>query len=161
MEQGCCVCNREPYRLNSEKVKAGIPSELSLTAIPQELDDQDSNQVKEEVIQLTYQDKQLICYDCQGTYTFSIGEQEEFATRGYTNDPKRCQPCRDKRKQRIGVSSNSGNRNFGSSAPRQMFPAVCATCGQATQVPFQPRGDRPVYCSDCYRKTNPVRRTYN
>ena len=32
-----------------------------------------------------------------------------------------------------------------------MYPAVCAECGKDTQVPFQPRGDRPVYCSDCYR----------
>ena len=32
-----------------------------------------------------------------------------------------------------------------------MYPAVCAQCGKDTEVPFQPRGDRPVYCSDCYR----------
>ncbi len=31
-----------------------------------------------------------------------------------------------------------------------MFPATCAQCGKATQVPFQPRDDRPVYCSDCF-----------
>ena len=33
---------------------------------------------------------------------------------------------------------------------REMFPAVCAQCGKQTQVPFKPRGDRPVYCSDCF-----------
>jgi len=33
---------------------------------------------------------------------------------------------------------------------QQMFPAVCGQCGKDTQVPFQPRGDRPVYCSTCY-----------
>ena len=32
-----------------------------------------------------------------------------------------------------------------------MYPAVCAQCGKNTEVPFQPRGDKPVYCSDCYR----------
>jgi CxxC-x17-CxxC domain-containing protein len=31
-----------------------------------------------------------------------------------------------------------------------MFPATCSDCGKETQVPFQPRGDRPVYCSDCF-----------
>jgi CxxC-x17-CxxC domain-containing protein len=31
-----------------------------------------------------------------------------------------------------------------------MYPAVCSSCGQDTQVPFQPRGDKPVYCSDCF-----------
>ena len=31
-----------------------------------------------------------------------------------------------------------------------MFPAVCSNCGKETTVPFQPREDRPVYCSDCF-----------
>jgi CxxC-x17-CxxC domain-containing protein len=33
------------------------------------------------------------------------------------------------------------------------FPiTTCAQCGKQTEVPFQPRGDKPVYCSDCYSK---------
>ena len=36
---------------------------------------------------------------------------------------------------------------------RQMFPAVCAACGKETQVPFEPRNGRPVYCSDCFAKS--------
>jgi len=40
---------------------------------------------------------------------------------------------------------------YGSSG-REMYPAVCAQCGKQTEVPFQPRGDRPVYCSDCFRQ---------
>src|SRR3989304_1703826 len=111
---------------------------------------------------MSFQDKQLTCSDCAAPFTFSAGEQEQFATRGYTNEPKRCLPCRDARKaqQNGGSSYNSGgygSRSYGS-APRQMFPVKCATCGKDTQVPFEPRGDRPVYCSDCYRKTNPVRK---
>lgn len=35
---------------------------------------------------------------------------------------------------------------------REMFDAKCAECGQDTQVPFQPSGDRPVYCFDCFKK---------
>jgi CxxC-x17-CxxC domain-containing protein len=31
-----------------------------------------------------------------------------------------------------------------------MHPAVCAQCGKDTTVPFRPRGDKPVYCSDCF-----------
>jgi CxxC-x17-CxxC domain-containing protein len=31
-----------------------------------------------------------------------------------------------------------------------MYPATCSQCGKETQVPFQPRGDKPVYCSDCF-----------
>ena len=36
--------------------------------------------------------------------------------------------------------------------PREMFTAVCAACGKEARVPFKPREDRPVYCSDCFAK---------
>jgi CxxC-x17-CxxC domain-containing protein len=94
---------------------------------------------------MSFQDKSIQCSDCGTTFTFSADEQELFASRGYTNDPKRCMPCRQARK-----SERYANRSYG--APRQMFPAVCAECGKDTEVPFEPRGDRPVYCSDCFSK---------
>ncbi|MDP2666115.1 MAG: hypothetical protein Q8P05_01275 [Candidatus Diapherotrites archaeon] len=31
-----------------------------------------------------------------------------------------------------------------------MFDATCSKCGKETQVPFQPRQGRPVFCRDCY-----------
>jgi CxxC-x17-CxxC domain-containing protein len=31
-------------------------------------------------------------------------------------------------------------------------PIVCAECGNDAMVPFRPRGDRPVYCSDCFSR---------
>lgn len=34
---------------------------------------------------------------------------------------------------------------------RTMYDAVCSECGAQTQVPFQPRGDKPVACRDCFR----------
>jgi CxxC-x17-CxxC domain-containing protein len=106
---------------------------------------------------MSYTDKTIQCSDCGTAFTFSADEQEQFASRGYTNEPKRCPTCRTARKQSTSGGSNFGNRSYGSSQ-RQMYPVKCATCGKDTQVPFEPRGDRPVYCSDCYRKTNPVKR---
>jgi CxxC-x17-CxxC domain-containing protein len=108
-------------------------------------------------------EKTLTCSDCGATFAFTVEEQETFASKGYTNEPKRCPSCRQARRaQQNGnsggnYSSGGGNSSYGS-APRQMFAVKCATCGKDAQVPFQPRGDRPVYCSDCYRKTNPVKR---
>jgi CxxC-x17-CxxC domain-containing protein len=29
---------------------------------------------------------------------------------------------------------------------------TCSSCGQPAQVPFVPRNDKPVYCSDCFSK---------
>ncbi len=53
---------------------------------------------------------------------------------------------------------NSGGRgayrpnNSGSRFPEQkeMHTAICAECGNSCQVPFKPRGDKPVYCSPCF-----------
>lgn len=103
---------------------------------------------------MSYQEKQLQCSDCGITFPFTAEEQEFYASKGYTNEPKRCPSCRASRKtQRMGNSTGS----YGS-ARRQMYPAVCAACGKETEVPFEPRGDRPVYCSDCYRKVRPPTR---
>ncbi len=103
---------------------------------------------------MSFENKTLVCSDCGKEFTFSADEQELFESRGYTNEPKRCSECRDARKaSRYGSGGNSGgNSRYGYSAPRQMFPAVCAECGKETEVPFEPREGRPVYCSDCYRK---------
>ena len=91
-------------------------------------------------------DKTLTCVECGNTFTFTVGEQEFFASRGYTNEPKRCPEDREARK-----SQQRGYGGFGGSA-REMHPVVCDQCGVNTTVPFVPRGDKPVYCSDCFSK---------
>ena len=102
---------------------------------------------------MSYQDKSIQCSDCGTTFTFSADEQEQFASRGYTNEPKRCPSCRQARKARQNGSGGNSYGNSSSYAPRhEMFPAKCSDCGKDTQVPFEPRQGRPVYCSDCYRK---------
>ena len=93
---------------------------------------------------MSFTDKELQCVDCGGAFTFGADEQQLFADRGYTNDPKRCPVCRAARKVERGDDRGS----FG--ARRQMYPAVCAECGKDTEVPFEPRQGRPVYCRDCY-----------
>lgn len=100
---------------------------------------------------MSYTDKTLTCSDCGATFTFSASEQELFAQRGYTHEPRRCTACRETRKsQRTGDTGSGGG--FGDRPRREMFEAVCASCGQKAMVPFQPRGNKPVYCGDCYRK---------
>lgn len=94
-----------------------------------------------------FEDKEIQCSDCGTTFIFSAEEQEVFASRGYTNDPKRCPECREVRKTARMQSSGFQQRQ-----QREMYPAICAECGQETQVPFEPRQGRPVYCRDCYNK---------
>ena len=99
---------------------------------------------------MSFDNKSLQCSDCGVTFTHSAEDQEFYQSKGYTNEPKRCPECRQARK-------TQRNGGYGSSSPRQMFPAVCADCGKETEVPFEPREDRPVYCSDCYRKVRSSR----
>lgn len=95
--------------------------------------------------QQTFQDCELQCADCGQNFTFTAEDQEFFAQKGYST-PKRCPECRSARKAQNSGSRGGGNYN------RPKFKVTCSACGCETTVPFEPKGDRPVYCSDCYRK---------
>ena len=41
--------------------------------------------------------------------------------------------------------------------PRQMYEVTCSECGGVARVPFQPRTERPVYCSDCFDRQRSAR----
>lgn len=96
------------------------------------------------------QDKQLTCRDCGQEFVFSAGEQDFYAEKGFENEPTRCPACRQARKQQSG-GGRSNYGGFGNRPQREMFPAVCASCGVQTEVPFQPSGEKPVYCRDCFQ----------
>ena len=100
------------------------------------------------------QDRTLTCRDCGQEFTFTASEQEFFAQKGFTNEPGRCPECRSARKAQQGGGYRSSG-GYNARSEREMFPAVCAECGKQTQVPFQPRTDRPVYCSDCFATKRP------
>jgi CxxC-x17-CxxC domain-containing protein len=119
---------------------------------------------------MSYQDKVLTCADCGTQFVFSANEQAFYAERGFTNEPKRCGPCRQNRKaSRGGGSSYSSGGGYGGNGgdayssggggyssgggyggQRELHSVTCSSCGGEAKVPFVPRGDRPVYCSDCF-----------
>ena len=111
---------------------------------------------------MSYADKTITCRDCGIDFSFTAGEQEFYAQKGFTNEPTRCPSCRQQRKAGGGRSGGYGSRDsygggYGSrdsygSGPREMHSATCASCGREAQVPFVPRGDKPVYCSDCFQQ---------
>ncbi len=130
---------------------------------------------------MSYADKSLSCRDCGQAFVFTSGEQEFHASKGFQNEPSRCQDCRAARKATRGDSGgystgggggySSGGGGYSSGGggysaggggggggggygrqERQMFSATCSECGNEAKVPFQPRGDKPVYCSDCFSK---------
>ena len=128
---------------------------------------------------MSYADKTITCRDCGLDFSFTSGEQEFYAQKGFTNEPTRCPSCRQARKANGGGRSSSGysrdsyssggyddRESYGSSygrssggyssgssrGEREMHSATCASCGHEAKVPFVPRGDKPVYCSDCFQQ---------
>ena len=94
--------------------------------------------------------KVLNCKECGLDFEFSAAEQESFAQKGFTNAPGRCTECRAARKTQTRGQGGGGGYVR---QERQIFPAVCATCGKECTVPFQPSENRPVYCRECYVPT--------
>ena len=116
-------------------------------------------------------DKTLTCRDCGQAFTFTEGEQAFYQERGFS-EPQRCPACRSARKAQRGAGGGGGNYDSGgygggssyssgggysggggggySSGPREMDPATCSNCGKQTEVPFQPRSDKPVFCRECF-----------
>jgi CxxC-x17-CxxC domain-containing protein len=153
-----------------------------------------------------FADKQIKCIECDKDFTYTAAEQELHKSLGYQNEPKRCNPCREaKRQRRPGGKDRAaapaaegapappppprppqqrppqnqnrppqpqGGRRAGDRnnpprpprenrggggpgadpgfAPREFFLAICAECGKEAQLPFKPRGDRPVLCIECF-----------
>jgi len=117
-------------------------------------------------------DRSLTCRDCGQEFVFTLGEQEFYQQRGFS-EPQRCPTCRQARKsQRNGESGGYASGGYSSggfggdsgyaSSPRQLIPATCSECGQQTEVPFNPTAGKPVYCRDCFasRKAAPRYDTY-
>jgi len=78
----------------------------------------------------------LQCSDCGTSFTFSAEEQDFFATKGYTNEPKRCQLAarqREHSEMALAVVVVSEVRD-----PSPDVLSSVAECGVETQVPFEP-----------------------
>lgn len=116
-----------------------------------------------------------ICETCHTEYALTEAERD-FRQSNNLPLPGQCPACRGRQRQArnadlMSLYEQSGNRDFqetsrsgsrrpgrgtgrATDGPRQMYNTVCADCGAETQVPFVPRGDRPVYCRDCYNARN-------
>jgi CxxC-x17-CxxC domain-containing protein len=101
----------------------------------------------------TTTDKTLTCSDCGQEFAFTASEQQFYADRQFS-EPRRCPSCRAIRKAQRGANGAGAGNGVSSDGydrgPREMFSATCASCGREAQVPFQPNGTKPVYCSDCF-----------
>ncbi|MGD8452514.1 MAG: zinc-ribbon domain containing protein [Phycisphaerae bacterium] len=104
---------------------------------------------------MPFEDKTIVCADCGEEFVHSADDQARYAERGFTNEPKRCRNCREKRKAQGSRPprdhGGGGGGGGGRRESRESFEVTCAACGARTTVPFKPSGNRPVYCRDCFR----------
>lgn len=110
----------------------------------------------------------IICQQCDSNFDFTDAERAFRELHGLAR-PVLCPSCRQRDRQRrngdlvnlymrsdsfdpflLGENTQVGNNHRNGREVRMMHDAVCAACGSETRVPFVPRGDRPVYCKDCF-----------
>lgn len=90
-----------------------------------------------------YTDKIITCRECGKEFVFTAGEQEFYAEHGLDSEPVRCRGCRSLRRH-----------SSAKKIKRVLYEIVCSKCGEVESIPFEPKHDRPVFCSECYRKIN-------
>jgi CxxC-x17-CxxC domain-containing protein len=115
-------------------------------------------------------DQRLFCRDCGTEFFFTAGEQRFYQERGLSL-PSRCSDCRSERRAQrqteVGQSTadwrlaldvtitddrphHGRDDTWGGNRSYRFYTAFCDECGRETEIPFRPRGDRPVYCRDCF-----------
>lgn len=99
-----------------------------------------------------FEDKTILCIDCNKTFVWSIGEQAFFRDKQLQNPPKRCKECKQAKNERLAAIATAQ-----ASGVRQRIEVAvnCAKCGETTTVPFYPSQGRPVFCRSCFLEMNP------
>jgi len=98
-------------------------------------------------VETNFEDVEIQCIDCRQQFVWTAGEQAFYRTKGLTNPPKRCKPCKKEKNKRldaIETARATGQRY------RVDIKAECARCKLITTIPFYPSQGRPVYCRACY-----------
>ena len=99
-----------------------------------------------------FEDKEILCIDCNRNFIWSTGEQAFYRDKQLQNPPKRCKECKQAKNERlaaIAAAQASGVRQ------RIEVAVNCARCSETTTVPFYPSQGRPVYCRSCFLEMNP------
>ena len=98
--------------------------------------------------------KPVYCSDCFRQYKPDNPDNDRPSRddRGsrYSRDDR---PSRDDRGSRYS-RDDRGSRNSRDN-DREDTTVTCADCGDQCTVPFVPRSNKPVYCSDCFRQYKP------
>lgn len=82
----------------------------------------------------------LVCRTCASAFMLEEDERILYERMGFERMPERCKVCRGSDKALKAAVKPE----------REMYTAICDACGKETQLPFKPKGDKPVYCKACF-----------
>ncbi|MBR5224069.1 MAG: zinc-ribbon domain containing protein [Clostridia bacterium] len=80
------------------------------------------------------------CVVCGEEFELNDIEISIYEMKGFEKAPRRCHACRGSEKAKAAAVKPA----------KEMFSVICDGCGIQTQIPFKPKGDKPVYCSACF-----------
>jgi CxxC-x17-CxxC domain-containing protein len=99
-----------------------------------------------------FEEKSILCIDCNKDFVWSIGEQTFYRDKGLKNPPKRCKECKQAKNERLAAITAAQAAGI---KQRIEVSVNCARCNSQTTVPFYPSQGRPVYCRSCFLEMNP------
>lgn len=99
-----------------------------------------------------FEEKSILCIDCDNHFVWSIGEQTFYRDKGLKNPPKRCKECKQAKNERLAAIAAAQAAGI---KQRIEVAVNCARCSSQTTVPFYPSQGRPVYCRSCFLEMNP------
>ena len=93
--------------------------------------------------------KPVYCSDC-----FREHKPDDSGSDRYSRDDRGSRYSRDDRGSRYS-RDDRGSRYSRDDSRTESTTVTCSDCGDECQVPFVPRTNKPVYCSDCFREHKP------
>ena len=99
-----------------------------------------------------FQDRAILCIDCDSDFVWTAGEQAFFRDKQLENPPKRCKECKKAKNERLAAIATAQKSGI---KQRIEVMVDCARCKESTTVPFYPSQGRPVYCRSCFLQLNP------
>jgi len=97
-----------------------------------------------------YSDKKFDRHS-KSNQTSSRNSRDDQPLRSYRNSrderPSRDRYSRDERPSRDRYSRDERKP--------EMHTVTCGDCGDECQIPFEPKFNRPIYCSECFKKNKP------